>query len=141
MAAGVQQVHARRAVRVEAELGKFVGKQAMVQRDRLDRLVRGAAIKLAEQGGRAAQPGQRRFQPLHTPPLLIDEHQRTLVVASLAQAVVQASDLVRVLDIAGEQDEAPGPHVAIQRPLLGRELQAGTAQDAGRAHRGEVLSP
>ncbi len=141
MGARDPQVQARRAVGVEAERGEFVGDQPMVQPHRLFRGFRAVAVQGAEQVGRTAPPRQRGPQPLHPPPLLVDEHRRSLVVGGFAQGLDQGAGLVGPDDIAGEQDEAPWADVAEQGPLVRRERLAGAAQDAGGAHRSGPVSP
>ena len=72
-------------------------------------------------------------QALHAPAFLVDEDQCRLIAGSLAKRLDEGADLVGGVDVAGEQDEAPGLHVAEEGALFRRDRLAGAAQDAGGA--------
>ncbi len=128
---GMAQVEAGSAVGVDPHIRQLLGHQAVVQVDGLDGGAGIALVELAKLPRRLAQHGQRRLQPLHPSAFLIDEHQRFRVVDSLAQGFGQTAHLVRILDVAGEQNEAPGPDVPEEGPLIRRQGEALATQDAG----------
>ena len=83
----------------------------------------------------------RRAEPLHPAALLIDEDRR-MPADRLAQGRGQGPDLRRALDVALEQDEAPGPGVAEKGDLVLRQGRSGAAQDTGAVgHRTKQLFP
>src|SRR5918993_205168 len=83
----------------------------------------------------------RRPHALHPTALLVDKDRRIGDADSLAQSLGQGSDLLRALDIALEQDEAPGARVPEKGPLVRGKLESGTADDeSARSHRARLDS-
>ena len=79
---------------------------------------------------------ERRPQTLHAPAFLVDEHRR-VETRRRAQRVAQCPDLIRALDVAGEQDESERAHFPEERLLVRRQLKPRAAKDgrAEAAHR------
>ena len=72
----------------------------------------------------------RRTQPGDTATLLI-HHELGVAGQHAAQRVDQAGKLVRVLDVAREQDDAGRGVSAKQRRFLGQQNGSGDADDGG----------
>src|SRR6185369_3382626 len=79
------------------------------------------ARQLAVDAARRIDRPMRRFQPLDAAALLVDQH----------RGVDQGANLVRRVDVAGEEDETPGLHVAEEGGLFAAQRRARAAEDAG----------
>ena len=69
-----------------------------------------------------------RLQPCHPSAFLVDQDGHGAAIERFPQGGGQAADLVRVLDIAGEQDEAPGARFPEESTLVGGPKGLGPAQ-------------
>jgi hypothetical protein len=67
-----------------------------------------------------------RAHPLHAPPFLVDQD-GGVAARPLPQLGREAAELRGVVDVAGEEDEAPGIGVAQEAALPGGEGQAADA--------------
>src|SRR6185312_13434790 len=74
---------------------------------------------------------QRRAQPLHPAPFLIDEYRRIGPPDAIAHRSDQIADLLRLADVAGKQDETPWTFAAIEADFVPAERFPGTTQDHG----------
>ena len=133
--AGLEQVQNRGAVGVNADLQKVMGDQAVLEAASLQRGVAIHVVEFAERrGGRVFAP-VRRAQPGDRAAFLIDEDWR-VAANGVAQIGAERGDLLPVLAIALEQDEAPRVGVGEEGALLPAQAQPFTAIDRGElAHR------
>src|SRR6185437_10362616 len=92
-------------------------------------------IDFAEACGGRALPPTRRFQARDAAALLVDQNRRMAVADRVTQGCNEAADLVAVMDIAREEDEPPGLHLAKECTFIGTEGHSGAAEDRARAHR------
>jgi hypothetical protein len=77
----------------------------------------------------------RRLQALDAPALLIDEN-RSMPTQRIAHSTGEAANLVRTVDVAGKEDDAPGLGL-LQEPLLklGQFQPGEPANEGARAGR------
>ena len=73
----------------------------------------------------------RRADPLDPAALLIDQDRRVLALERLAHVAAEPPDLLRIVGVALEEDDAPGPGVAQERALVLRELRSRKSADEG----------
>src|SRR5208337_812157 len=78
---------------------------------------------------RGVWPPMGRPHPLHTPPLLIDEHRRVRAADTLAKRTGQLAELFTLADVPLEEDEPPRCAFPQEGSLLRLEREALTAAD------------
>ena len=88
-------------------------------------------VERAERRSRGIVRHDRRPQPLHAAALLVDEDRRMRAADAVAQAGDQIGDFRGLADVAGKQDEAPWPLVAVEVDLVVRQGFPGAAEDDG----------
>ena len=122
---GRRHVQHRHAVDIDRERGQVVGQQARSEEYDVAAQQGVVGRQLPIGPARRETPPVRRPQPLLASALLIDQDRRVGALDTGAQLLDQAAQLVRRLDIAFEDDEAPGPHIG----------------EAGRARQALSLGP
>ena len=103
---GLRQVENRPAIDGDVQVRQVFGDGLGVLRQRRRGPRRVGQIHLGKLGSRRPFRPMRRAQTLHPPAFLIDQHRRGGIADRGAQVADQCPDLIRSLDIAGEQDEA-----------------------------------
>ncbi len=115
-----RQVEERRAVHVDPQRRELGGDDAVAQRHRLERRLLVAIVEKPHH--RRPAPPVRRPEPRHAAALLVDQHRRRAAHRA-AQLGDEAMHLLRLADVAAEQDEAPrvrlGEEGALGLPQLG----------------------
>ena len=81
----------------------------------------------------------RRLQTLHTPALLIDQHQEIIAPDGILEGGDERSHLGRSAAVAVEQDEARRPRLLQEPPLLGRQAFPSNPRDESRQQRHGTL--
>ena len=114
-------VDQRRAIDVDAERRQLGADQLVIEEHRLAPVARTLGRQRAELGRRGRGAPVRRLQALHPPALLVDQDRSLGMLDRRAQIVHQAAHLVRIGDVAREQDEAERLNVAEERALLARQ--------------------
>src|SRR5690606_2113410 len=78
---------------------------------------------------------------LYPAALLVDQHRRIGVADAVAHLVRQGPHLLRAVDIAAKDDEAPRPDLGEEALLLRRQPMAAAAVDRRRARHRTMQSP
>ncbi len=131
---GHRHVQHRQAVHVDPDRLQVMRHQPRAQPDQLarrQRVIHCLQIGLARRIFRPV----RRPHPLHPAALLVDQDRGTGVADAVAQRVSQGPHLLRTVDIAPEQDEAPRPRPGEEGAFRLRQPMAATAVDRRRGHR------
>ncbi|MNS60999.1 hypothetical protein D3C72_940130 [compost metagenome] len=88
-----------------------------------------ALIDFTENAGIRIGLQDRRLDALNTPTLLIDQNRRVWPPDGVAHGGDEIGDLLRLADIAPEQDEAPGLFIAVKGNLVGGQRKPAASED------------
>src|SRR5205823_10184715 len=114
-------------VDVDPEFGQVAGHKLGAQASDFPAVCAQAAVGAA---GRVAPP-VRRAEALDAPTLLVDQDRDIEATDGVAQGFGQAADLGWGLDVAREEDEAPGADIAEEGGFVRRQTRSRTAEDGG----------
>ncbi len=140
VSAGHRHVQHRQAVDGDPDPAQVVGHQPGPETDQFAGRQRVVGRLEEGVGGRVFGP-VRRAHALDPTALLVDQDRRVGIVDGLAQLVSQGAQLVGVVDVAAEDDEAPWAGVGEEDLLLRRQPKAGAAVDRRRARHRTMQSP
>jgi hypothetical protein len=115
--AGQPQVGERQAVDGDAQRLEIGGDQARAKFRGRDPGRRVLVVKLAVDGARRIGGPVRRGQPLHPPAFLIDQDRDIQAPHASPEIINDIGDLLWVIDIPLEQDQAPRIGLAEKSPL------------------------
>ena len=83
----------------------------------------------------------RWSQALHATALLIDHHRRVWAINGQPQGPGEGADLLGVRNVAAEENETPGLHVAEERSFVAAERRSCATEDASEGHRTKQFPP
>ena len=83
----------------------------------------------------------RRPETLHPAALLVDQHRRPGVADAVAHLVGQGPHLVRAVDVAAKDDEAPRPDLGEEGLLVLRQPMPAASVDRRRTRHRRMQSP